>query len=296
VSGQRSLRRVDRHLGGRRLAGQYVVRWIFLFTLAGVLLTVLLSAGIGRLLSSEYAITAVLRDSVSPDDAEGLARKAAALPPVLSARYRAPLEAWKEFQRAYPGLESLAESGRNPLPGYIEVRIRPRSFTMADLNLVISALRPLASVETVLAGEEYLPRLVRAEAYAAAVAWGTFGAAVAAFFLVCLLQEQVRALSLAEGFRFLADRGVSRRRLALSRAGRAAISGVLLAAAAAAAAGCGIYVLLGRFAFLERAIGSPDDLLTRRVAAAVIAFALGAGLLSAGSSLLAWRTTRGSRN
>lgn len=280
---------IDWRLAGGSVALHSVVRFLFLFALAFGLLALLLSGGIGRLLSSQYAITVVLRGSVSAEDAQGLAKKAAELGPVASAVYRNPAEAWKEFVGAFPGLESLSDSGGNPLPGYIRIRIRKDRFTPADLDQVLSALRPQPSVEKVLAGEDSLPRLLAAARYASILAWAVFGAFLTAFFVVCRLQEQIVAHLCREGFRYLADRGVTARRIAGSRAAGAGLWCLLLAACATGAAAAGLYLLLARFPLLVAAVGPPEDLLTPPMAGAAGAFVALAAVLCAAASLLGWR-------
>ncbi|MDP2657275.1 MAG: permease-like cell division protein FtsX, partial [Candidatus Deferrimicrobium sp.] len=228
-------------------------------------------------------------------EAEGLARKVAALPPVRSAAYRDPEAAWKEFLRAYPGLDPLRGAGGNPMPGYIEIRIRPDRLTGADVDLVTSALRSVSHVEQVLAGEEWLPRMLRAGRLASRVCWGIFGAFLAGFFLVGRLQERGRAVALAGDFAFLAERGVPADRLAFFRAAGAAVSGFLLAAAGTAAGGGALFLFLRTFPLLEGVIGPPSDLLLPRTVAAVVLFSCGASLLSAAASLLGWRAARSGR-
>lgn len=285
---------IDWRLAGGAVARQSLGRFVFLGMLAMVLLVVFLSGGIGRFLSSQYAVTAVLRDSVSTEDAEGLARKVAGLSPVVSAAYRGPAEAWKEFLQAFPEFESLPDSGENPLPGYIQIRIRQDRFAAADLDLVIAALRPLPAVEKVLAGEDSLPRLLRARRYAAVLSWAVFGVFLAVFFLVCRLQEQVRVLSSGDGFRYLQERGVPGRRIAFSRAAGAGLWAFFLAACSTGAAAAGLYLLLGRFPLLRTVVGAPEDLLTPPVAGAAGAFILCAALLCALASLLGWKTVEAS--
>jgi hypothetical protein len=283
---------IDWRLAGRAVAWDSLGRFVFLCLLAFGLFVLCLSGGIGRFLTAHYAITAVMRDSVSAEDAEGLARKLAGLSPVESAVYRDPAEAWQEFLRAFPGLESLSESGGNPLPGYILIRIRPDRFTASDLDQVISALRPLPAVDKVLAGEDSLPRLLRANRYAAILSWAVFGVLLAVFFLLCRLQEHVRALSSGGGFQYLLERGVPGRRIALSRAAGAGLWCFLLAACSTGAAAAALYLLLGRFGVLGTVVGRPEDLLTPRMAAAACAFISLSALLSAGASLLGWRAAR----
>ena len=130
------------------------------------------------------------------------------------------------------------------MPGYIEVRIRPDRLTGADVGLVASALRSVPLVEQVLAGEEWLPRLLRAGRLASWAGWGIFGAFLAGFFLVGRLQERARAVALAGDFAFLAERGVPAGRLAFLRAAAAAVSGFLLAAAGTAAGGGALFLSL----------------------------------------------------
>jgi hypothetical protein len=167
--------------------------------------------------------------------------------------------------------------------------------TGEDVDLVASALRAVSQVERVLAGEEWLPRLLRAGRLASWACWGIFGAFLAGFFLVGRLQERARAVALATDFAFLAERGVSAGRLAFLRAGGAAISGFLLAAAGTAAGGGALFLSLRKFPFLERVIGPPADLLLPRTVAAAVLFSIGAALLCAAASLLGWSAARAGR-
>ena len=224
-----------------------------------------------------------------------MARKAAALPPVRSAAYREPEAAWKEFLRAYPGLDPLRGAVGNPIPGYIEIRIRPDRLTGADVDLVASALRSVPLVEQVLAGEEWLPRLLRAGRLAFWAGWGIFGVFLASFFLVARLQERARAVALAADFAFLAERGVPAGRLVFFRAAAAAVSGFFLAATGTAVGGGALFLSLRRFPFLEGGIGPPSDLLLPRTVAAAVLFSFGAALLSAAASLLGRRAARSGR-
>jgi len=295
LSERPSLWWIDWRLSRGALVRETIGRFLFFCLLGAALLSLLLSGGASRFLSDRFAVTAVLRADVPAAEAEGLARKAAELPPVRSAAYRDPETAWKEFLLAYPGLEPLRAAGGNPLPGYIEVRFRHDRLTGADVNLVVSALRSVSRVEQVLAGEEWLPRLLHAGRYASWLCWGIFGAFFAGFFLFCRLQERGRAVALAGDFAFLAERGVSAGRLKASRAAGAAVSGFLSAAAGAAAGGGALFLLLRGFPFLERVIGPPSDLLLPRTIAAATVFSCSAALLSAASSLLGWRTALSGR-
>jgi hypothetical protein len=295
LSERPSLLWIDWRLSRGSLVRETIGRFLFFCLLGFALLSLLLSGGVSRFLAGRYAITAVLRAEVPSSEAEGLARKVAALSPVRSATYRDPEAAWKEFLRAYPGLESLRGAGGNPMPGYIEIRIRPDRFTGADVELVASSLRSVPLVEQVLAGEEWLPRLLRAGRLASWAGWGVFGAFLAGFFLVGRLQERGRAVALAGDFTFLAERGVPPSRLAYLRAAGAAISGFLLAAAGTAAGGVALFLSLQNFPSLEGGIGPPSDLLLPRTVAAVLLFCCGAALLSAAASLLGWRAARSGR-
>lgn len=295
MSERPSLWWIDWRLSPAPLVREAIGRFLLFCLLGFAFLSLLLSGGVSRILADRYAITAVLRAEVPSGEGEGLARKAAALPPVRSAAYRDPEAAWKEFLRAYPGLDPLRGTGENPLPGYIEIRIRPDRLTVEDVELVASALRAVSQVEQVLAGEEWLPRLLRAARLASWGCWGIFGAFLAGFFLVCRLQERARAVALAGDFAFLAERGVSAGRLAFHRAAGAALSGFLLASVGTASGGGALFLSLRKFPFLERVIGSPDDLLLPRTIASAVLFSIGAALLCAAASLLGWSAARAGR-
>ena len=286
---------IDWRLSRGTLVRETIWRFLFFCLFGFALQSLLLSGGASRFLADRYAITAVLQADVPSAEAEGLARKVAALPPVRSAVYRDPEAAWKEFLKAYPGLEPLRAAGGNPLPGYIEVRFRHDRLTEDDVDLVASALRSVSRVDQVLAGEEWLPRFLRAGRYASWACWGLFGAILAGFFLVGRLQERGRAVAFAGDFSFLAERGIPAGRLALSRAAGAAVSGFLLAAAGAAAGGGALFLLLRKLPLLARMIGPPSDLLLPRTVASVVLFSCCAALLSAASSLLGGRAARSGR-
>ena len=295
MSEQPSLWWIDWRLARGSLVRETIGRFLFFCFLGFALLSLLLSGGASRILAERYAVTAVLRAEVPPAEAEGLARKVAALPPVRSATYRDPEAAWNEFLRAYPGMDGLRGPGGNPMPGYIEIRIRPDRLTGADVDLVTSALRSVPLVEQVLAGKEWLPRLLRAGRIASWAGWGIFGAFLAGYFLVGRLQERARVVALAGDFAFLAERGVPAGRLVFLRAAAAAVSGFLLAAAGTAAGGGALFLSLRNVPFLEGGIGPPSDLLLPRTVAAAILFSCVAALLSASSSLLGWWAARSGR-
>ena len=285
---------IDWRLSPGSLARESIGRFLFFCILGVLFLSLLLSGGASRFLADRYAITAVLRKEVPPSEAEGLARKVAALPPVRSAVYRDPEAAWKEFLQAYPGLDPV-RGGGNPLPGYIEIRIRPDRLTRDDVDLVASALRSVSHVDQVLAGEEWIPSMLRAARFAAWGCWGILGAFLAGFCLVARLQERGRAVSLSGDFAFLAERGVPAGRLAFLRAAAAAVTGFLLAAAGTAGGGGALSLSLRAFPFLEGAIGPPSDLLLPRTVLAALLFSLCAAFLSGIASLLGWRAARSGR-
>jgi len=295
LSGRPSLWWIDWRLSRGSLVMETIGRFLFFCLLGFAFLSLLLSGGASRFLAERYAVTAVLRADVPPAEAAGLARKVAALPPVRSAAFRDPEAAWKEFLRAYPGLDALRGADGNPMPGYIEIRFRPDRLTGSDVDVVTSALRTVPLVERILAGEEWLPRLLRAGRLASRVAWGIFGAFLAGFFVVGRLQERARAVALAGDFAFLAERGVPAGRLAFLRAAAAAVSGLLLAAAGTAAGGGALFLSLRNVPFLEGVIGPPSDLLLPRTVAAAVLFSCGAALLSAAASLLGSRAARTGR-
>lgn len=286
---------IDWRFAGRITALQSLVRFVFLCLMAFAFLALQLSGGIARFLSSQYVVTAMLRESASPEAAEGLARKIEGLPAVRSAEYRDPASAWKEFLLAYPGIESIPGAGRNPVPGYIEIRIRPERFSAPDVETVLTALEPVDLVEKVLAGEDSLPRLFRIRQAFAAAAWGMFAAFAVLLFAVCRLQEQLRSLALKGDIGFLLERGIAERRMTASRAAGAAAWGIVLGAVATAAAAAALHFLLRRYPSLESGIGAPEQLFSAPIASAAGVFLLCAALLFAVASLLGWLAARSAR-
>lgn len=287
---------IDWRLAGKSTARDLLFRFVLVSAASFAFLVLLLSGGPARFLASRYAITAVLRTTVSPGEGEGLAGKVAALPPVRTAVYRNPETAWREFLLAYPGLDSLRSSGGNPLPGYIEVRLRPERLTRADVERVTAALRSVSHVEVVLAGEARLPRLLLAKRYAAAIAWGVFGAFAAVFLAILVLQEKVRSAALAADFAFLEERGVPAGSLAAFRSAAGALAALILAAAAMLLSGAALRHLLLRYPSLEQLVGPPGDLLLPRTVLAAGGFVLCFAVLAAGASLLGFRAARARRS
>jgi hypothetical protein len=163
------------------------------------------------------------------------------------------------------------------------------------VDLVTSALRSVSRVEKVLAGEERLPRLLLARRYAAAVAWGVFGAFAAVCFLILVLQEKGRAAGVAADFAFLEERGVPAGRMAVSRSAAGALASLPLAAAGVLLSGAALRHLLLRYPSLEQLVGPPGDLMLPRTVLAAAGFVLVSALLAAASSLLGFRAARASR-
>ena len=290
-----SLLWIDWRLAGRSTVRDLLFRFVLVSAASFAFLVLLLSGGSARFLASRYAITAVLRTTVSPGEGEGLAGKVAALPPVRTAVYKDSETAWREFLLAYPGLDSLRSSGGNPLPGYIEVRLRPERLTGADVERVTTALRSVSHVEKVLAGEARISRLLLVKRYAAAIAWGVFGAFAAVCLVVLVLQEKGRATALAADFAFLEERGVPAGRMAASRSAAGALAALPLAAAGVLLSGAALRYLLLRYPSLEQLVGPPGDLLLPRTMLAVAGFALCFALLAAAASLLGFRAARACR-
>ncbi len=283
---------VDWRLGGRTAAVQTLGRFTFLLPLAFAFLSLFLSGGIARFLSSQYSVTAMLKPSASPEEAIGLTKKIAALPAVRSAEYRDSASSWKEFLVAYPGVESIPGAADNPRPGDIEIRIRHDWFTPPGVETVLSALKPVELLDKVLAGEESLPRLFKVDRAVNALSRAGFAVLAVLFFILCRLQDRLRCLSLAGDFVFLLQRGVPERRLAIFRAAGSAATGLALAAVAVVSAAAALHFLIGRHPVLEGVIGPREELLSSPVAAAGAAFVLAAALVFAASSLLGWAPVR----
>lgn len=283
---------IDWRLAGRTAAVQSLGRFVVLFPLAFAFLALFLSGGIARFLSSQYTVTAMLRQSASPEEAIGLTKKIAALPAVRSAEYRDSASSWKEFLLAYPGVESIPGAADNPLPGYIEIRMRHDRFTPSGVEAVLSALKPVELVDKALAGEDSLPRLFKIKRALNALSFGGLGLLVALFFVVCRLQDRLRSVSMSGDIGFLLQHGVSERRMEASRAAGAAAAGLVLAAVAAASAAAALHFLLGRYPFLEGVIGTQEELLSLPAAAAAGLFVLLAALMFAAASLLGWAPVR----
>jgi len=276
---------------GRETAG----RLVLFFLLGACFLALVLSRGGNRFLSGQWTITAVLRLSVPEAEGRGIAAKVSGLPAVGSAVYRSPEDAWKEFTAAYPGLESLRAAGGNPLPGYVEIRLRPDRLSEEAVASVDAALRPLPQVEELLTGGKWAPRLLRVKRWVNAAFWAGFGLLGAAFFAIFIVQEKVRTLLHAADFAFLAERGVTSRGMALRRAAAASLCGGGLALVSIGAAAGAFLLLDARFSLFRTVVGPPLEILAPRVIVLLVAFLLSAALLSGAASLIGWRAALSSR-
>ncbi len=283
---------IDWRLAPRALAKESLGRLLLLYLLGTLFLAMILSGGLNRFLSERWPISAILRMAVPTAEGAGIAAKAKALPAVRDAVYKDPETTWKEFLAANPGLESLRTAGGNPLPGYVEVRLRPGSFTGRDIRAVETALRPLPQVERVLSGGEGLPRLLLIKEWANALLWGGIGLLGLASLTIFSVQERSRTAALSREFAFLAERGVPPRLIAACRAAAASLVGGLVALAALGAAFGTLLLLLGSVPLMGTAVGRPEDLLAPRVLAFAAAFILSAAILLGGASLLGWRSGR----
>ena len=285
---------IDWRLAGRMTALQSFGRFALLFVMALVFLSLFLSAGAARYITSKYAITALLKETVSAEEALGLTRQIAALAPVLHAEYMDPAASWKEFTRAYPGVESISDVESSLLPGYIEIRLRRDRFTPADIGVVTSALMPLPQVDKVLAGEDSLPGIFKVARALKTLFIGGFVLLAGLFFSICRLQERILSAALAGDFEFLMGRGVAEKKIAGFRAMGAAVSGGLLAGVAVGVAFVVLNVTLRKHPSLACIIGPLEELFSTPTAVAAGVFALLAAVLFAGASVLGWTPLRSS--
>ncbi|MEK6778446.1 MAG: permease-like cell division protein FtsX [Candidatus Deferrimicrobiota bacterium] len=286
---------VDWKLSVKAMLRESAVRFFLLLLLAAYFTAMLLSGGMNRFLSGQWAVTAILRLSVSAEVGKGIAGKAAGLPGVRSAAYKDPETSWKEFLAAYPGLEALRTAGGNPLPGYVEIRMLPDRFTETDIRSMETALRLLPQVESLLSGGDVLSRLLRVKRWVNGLFWAGFGLLCAVFFLVLFLQEKTRASILSVDFGFLEERGIPAARIAFSRALGAALTGELLSLAAAGATVSWFFLLEKRLALIGRVIGPAEDILALPFLLPLGLFLLAAPLLHGGASLLGWRAAHAVR-
>jgi hypothetical protein len=290
-----SLRWIDWKLAPKAMFGESAGRFFLLVLLGGFFAAMLLSGGMNRYLSDQWPVTAVLRLSVPAAEGQGIAGKAAGLTGVLSAAYRDPEASWKEFLAAYPGMESLRAAGGNPLPGYVEVRMRPGKFTEGGIRAVEAVLRPLPQVEKILSGGDALSRLLRVREWVNAILWGGFAFLCVCSFSIFRLQEKARTLALSADLEFLRERGVPARSLVASRTSGAMLTGLLLSLAAMGAAVSVLCLLETRLPLFVRVIGRAGDLLTMPLLVPAALFLFASALGSGAASLLGWRAAQSGR-
>lgn len=286
---------IDWKISTKGMLLESAARFFMLFLVAACYVAMLLSGGMNRYLSGQWAVTAILRVSVSAEEGQGIAGKAAELPGVRSAAYKDPETSWKEFLAVYPGLESLRTAGGNPLPGYVDIRMRPDRFTEADIRVVEAALRPLPQVESLLSGGEVLSRLLRMKVWVNGFFWAGFGLLCAVVFLALFLQEKTRASLLSMDFGFLEGRGIPAARIAFSRVLGAVLTGALLSLAAAGAVVSCFFILEERLAVIGRVIGPAGDILAPAFLLPLGFFLLASPLLHGVASLLGWRAAHAGR-
>ena len=287
-----SLLWIDWKLSPKAMVRETAWRFCLLFLTGLFLASLLLSGGMNRFLSEQWAVTAILRLQVPPAEGEGIAKKAAGLAGARTAVYKDPEASWKEFLSAYPGLSELRTTGGNPLPGYVEVRMRPGRFTEADIGAVEAALRPLPQVERVLSGGEVLPRLMRLRDGVNAILWAGFALLCTVVFSIFLLLEKSRAFFLAADFDFLRERGVPVRSIVISRASGALLAGLFLSLAVTGASALLLFLLEDRLPLLGRVIGPLEELLTPSLLVPAALFLVAVALLSGAASPLGWRAAQ----
>lgn len=284
-----SLPWIDWKLAGSRMRSDTAVRFVALLLLSFCFLVLLFSGGTDRFLSRQWTVTALLRSGVSDEEGEGLAAKIAVLPPVLGAIYRNPRQAWEEFSARYPGLDPLRSGEGFPIPGYVEITIRHDRLSEDAMEEVLSVLRPLPQVETLLSGGEAMSRLFRWKRIANGILQGGFGFLLFLLFLGLVYQERGRSVLLREELRFLRERGVSAGRIAAGRAAGAAVTALLMAIVACAGAAASLYRLSGRFHAVRVAVGTAGELLDPVWIFPIVLYLLMVGALAGVASLIGGR-------
>lgn len=280
---------IDWSLHGRSIWRETAGRFLLCFLAASYFLAMILSGGVSRFLSSQYAVTAILRIGVPDEEGRGIAGKIAALAPVREAQYRNPEQAWEEFLEAYPGLESLRGEGKNPLPGYVEVRLRHERMSEEGIADVRSALEPIPQVEKILSGGDVMPGLLRLKRWANGLLWAGFALVCAMFLAILAMQEKTRAAMLLPDISFLADRGVVAGRIAALRAAGAFVAGGFVALLATGASCAAFSLVSGMFPFVGAVVGRAEELLDARVLVPLFLFLLAATILQGLMSLAGWR-------
>jgi len=288
VSGP-SLWWIDWSLHGGSMRKEAAGRFLLCFLAALYFLTMLLSGGVNRFLSSQYTITAILRIGVPDEEGAGIAAKVAVMAPVREAHYRTPDEAWEEFLAAYPGLETLRSEEKNPLPGYVEVSLRPERMSEEGIAEIRSTLTPLSQVEEILSGGDVMPGLLRMKLWANALLWFGFALLCVVFLAILTIQERTRAARLLPDVSFLAERGIPGNRIAVRRATGAFLAGGVVAVLATGASFFALLLASGRFSFVRSVVGSAEELLAARFLPAVCVFLLAASIFPGLVSLAGWR-------
>jgi len=282
---------IDWTLHGGPMRRETAGRFLFCFLAALYFLAMLLSGGVDRFLAGQYTISAILHIGVPDDEGRGIAGKVAALPPVREARYHDPEQAWEEFRAAYPGLESLRGEGRNPLPGYVEVRLRPGWMSDEGIAEVRSALEPVSRVEKVLTGGDVMRSLLRMKRWANVLLWSGFALVCVVFLAILLMQEKARTARLLPEVSFLAGRGVPEGRIASMRTAGAVVAGILVALLATGLAWAALFLAARHLPPVRVAVGSAEEMFDAGFLLPAALFILCAAMLQGLASLAGWRAT-----
>lgn len=280
---------IDWSLHGGSMRKEAALRFLLLVLAATYFLAMLLSGGVDRFLSDRYTMTAVMRIGVPDEEGTGIAAKIAELPSVRDARYRTPEDAWEEFLEAYPGLESLRDVAENPLPGYVEIRLRPGWISEQGIADVRSALEPVSQVEKVLSGGDAMPALLRMKRWANALLWSGFALLCMLCLVILWMQERTRAARLVPDVSFLVDRGVPGQRISVRRAAGAFAAGAINTLLATLVSFCALFLASGNFPLFRSLVGQAQDLLDARGILFVCLFLLSATILQGFLSLIGWR-------
>lgn len=280
---------IDWSLHGGPMRKEAALRFLLLFLAASFLLVMLLSGGVDRFLSDRYTMTAIMRTGVPDEEGTGIAAKIAELPSVRDARYRTPEDAWEEFLEAYPGLESLRGAAENPLPGYVEIRLRPGHISEQAIADVRSALEPVSQVEKVLSGGDAMPALLRIKRWANALLWSGFALLCMLFLVILAMQEKARAARLVPDVSFLVDRGVPGERISVRRTAGAFAAGAIATLVAVLVSFSALFLASSRFPLFRSLVGQAQDLLDARGILSACLFLLFATILQGVLSLAGWR-------
>ena len=282
---------IDWSLHGGPMRRETAGRFLLCFLAALYFLAMLLSGGVNRFLSGQYTISAILHVGVPDEEGTGIAGKVAALPPVREAQYRDPEQAWAEFLAAYPGLELLRGEGENPLPGYVEVRLRPGWMSDEGIAVVRSALEPVSQVEKILTGGDVMQNLLRMKRWANALLWAGFVLVCVVFLAFLVMQEKARATRLLPDVSFLASRGVPEGQIASSRTAGAVVAGGFVALFAIGLACAALFLAARHLPLVRVTVGSAEELLDAGILLPSCLFLLCAVMLQGLTSLSGWRAT-----